>query len=195
MLRDIFYNYIPDLLSGLYFRYGFRLIRAAEEEIDPDAIKKVCVLANSGVDNIIMLTRMLKAIRNAIDGFDTLRTQPKGLRLLVVVDSEDFRNLLEKSLLADKIFVLNDTVKKNKVLRQIRNEWIDLTIAATHPSYANAKIAFQTGAIYSIGFRYDYMTHQNADFFFTHPSSFDPQKSEFEQYLDLIRPLGLYRLP
>lgn len=185
MLRDIFYNYIPDLLSGLYFRYGFRIIRAAEEEIDPDAIKKVCVLANSGVDNIMMLTRMLKAIRNAID----------GLRLLVVVDSEDFRSLLEKSLLADKILVLNDTVKKNKVLRQIRNEWIDLTVAATHPSYANAKIAFQTGAIYSIGFRYDYMTHQNVDFLFTHPISFDSQKSELELYLDLIQPLGLYRLP
>jgi len=185
MLRDIFYNYIPDLLSGLYFRYGFRLIQTDEEEIDLGAVKRVCVLANSGVDNIMMLMQMLKALRNAID----------GLRLLVVVDSEASMNLLEKSSLADKIFVLNDTVRKNKVLRQIRNEWIDLTIAATHPSYANAKIAFQTGAIYSIGFRYDYMHHKDTDFFFTHPISFDPQKSEFEQYLDLIRPLGLYSLP
>ena len=185
MLRDIFYNYIPDLLSGLYFRYGIRLMHDTEEEIDWGAVKRVCVLANSEVSNIMMLMQMLKVLRDAID----------GLRLLVVVYSEASMNLLEKSSLADKIFVLNDTVKKNKVLRQIRNEWIDLTIAATHPSYANAKIAFQTGAIYSIGFRYDYMTHQNADFFFTHPISFDPQKSEFEQYLDLIRPLGLYRLP
>ena len=185
MLRDIFYNYIPDLLSDLYFRYGIRLIRAAEEEIDMDAVKRVCVLANSGMGNITMLMQMLKAIRNAID----------GLKLSVVVDSEASMNLLEKSSLPDKIFVLNDTVKKNKLLRQIRNEWIDLTIAATQPNYANAKIAFQTGTLYSIGFQYDYTTHQNTDFFFTHPIPFDPQKSEFEQYLDLIRPLGLYRLP
>ena len=185
MLRDIFYNYIPGFLSGLYFRYGIQLIRAAEEEIGLDAVKRVCVLANSGVGNIMMLMQMLKAIRDAID----------GLRLLVVVNSEDTRNLLEKSSLADTIFVLNDTVKKNKVLRQIRNEWLDLTIAATHPSHANAKIAFQTGAAYIIGFRYDYMTHKDTDFFFTHPISSDPQKSEAEQYIDLIRPLGLYRLP
>jgi ADP-heptose:LPS heptosyltransferase len=185
MLRDIFYNYIPDLLSGLYFRYGIRLIRAAKEEIDLGAVKRVCVLANPGVGNIMMLMQMLKAIRNAID----------GLKLSVIVDSEASMNLLEKSSLADKIFVLNDTVRKNKVLRQIRNEWPDLTIAATHPDYAHAKTAFQTGAIYSIGFRYDYMTHQNADFFFTHPEPIDSQKSEFEQYLNLIRPLGLYRLP
>ena len=181
MLRDIFYNYIPDFLSGLYFRYGIRLIRAAEEEIDLGAVKRVCVLANPGVGNIMMLMQMLKAIRNAI----------AGLKLSVVVDSEASMNLLEKSSLADKIFLLNDTVRKNKVLRQIRNEWIDLTIAATHPDYANARTAFQTGALYSIGFRYDYMTNKDTDFFFTHPIPFDPQKSESEQYLNLIRPLGL----
>ncbi|MBM3238459.1 hypothetical protein FJZ31_19370 [Candidatus Poribacteria bacterium] len=181
MLRDIFYNYIPDLLSGLYFRCGIRLIRAAKEEIDLGAVKRVCVLANPGMGNILMLIQMLKTLRHAID----------VLKLLVVVDSEASMNLLEQSALADKIFVLNDTVRKNKVLRQIRNEWPDLTIAATHPNYANAKIAFQTGAVYNIGFRYDYITHQNSDFFFTHPIPFDPQKPELEQYLDLTRPLGL----
>ncbi|MFQ6041828.1 MAG: glycosyltransferase family 9 protein [Candidatus Poribacteria bacterium] len=184
MFRDLFYNYIPDLLSNLYFRYGVRLMHAAEEDVDAGDMKTVCVLANSGFTDIMPLMSMLKALRYAID----------GLKLLVVVDSEDTKNFLEKSSIADKIFVLNDTVKKNKALRQIRNEWIDLTIAATHPSYANAKTAFQTGAIYSIGFRYDYRTHEDTDFFFTHPIPFDPQKSEMERYLDLIRPLGLYRL-
>ena len=185
MFRDIFYNCIPGFLSGLYFRYGIRLRHAAEEEIDSDAVKRVCVLANSERGDIMLLMQMLKALRDTID----------GLRLLVVVDSEDSKKLLEKSSLADKIFVLNDAAKKNKVFRQIRSEWIDLTIAVTNPSYVNAKITFQTGAIYSIGFRYDYMHHKDTDFFFTHPIPFDPQKSEAEQYIDLIRPLGLYRLP
>jgi len=171
-------------LSGLYFHYGIRLIHAVEEDVDAGAVKTVCVLANSELTDIMPLMSMLKALRYAID----------GLKLLVVVDSEETKNFVEKSSLVDNIFVLNDTVKKNKVLRQIRNEWIDLTIAATHPSYANAKTAFQTGALYSIGFRYDYRTNRDTDFFFTHPIPFDPQKSEMERYLELIRPLGLYRL-
>jgi len=185
MLRDIFYNYTPNLLSSLYFRYGIRLIRPDEEEIHLGAVKKVCVLANSGTDDITILMRMLKAIHNAID----------GLRLIVVVSSGNTKNLLEKNTLADKIFVLNDAVKKNKLLRQIRREWIDLTIAVNHPNYENAKITFQTGATYSIGFQYDYIDHRNADLFFTHPVPFDPQKSELEGYLDLVGPIGLYRLP
>jgi ADP-heptose:LPS heptosyltransferase len=185
MLRDIFYNYIPGLLSWLYFRHDIRLIHASDKDIELKAVKTVCILANSELTNLAPLTSMLKAFRDAID----------DLKLLVIVDSEDTGNCLEKSSLADSIFVLHDTVKINKALRQIRNEWIDLTISVTYPSYANAKIVFQTGALYSIGFRYDYKTHKDTDFFFTHPIPFAPQKPEVERYLELLHPLGLYRLP
>ena len=181
MLRDIFFNYFPNILSYLYFKCGIRLVPVSQEEIDFGGVKRVCVLATSGIGNLVMLTPLLNSLRQAIT----------DVSITLVVASEVAKKLLDGAPLADEIIVMNDKNKK-KALKMVRNNWPDLTIAATHRGYMRAKTAFRTGARYKVGFRYDYMNCEDTDFFFTHPIPYEEDKHEVEQALALLEPLGLY---
>jgi len=181
MLRDIFFNYLPNILSNLYFKYGIRLVPVAKEEIDFGGVRRVCILAPSGIGNLVMLTPMLNSLRQAIP----------DVSITLVVASEAAKTLLDGTPLADEIIVM-DGKKSTKTLKMVRNNWPDLTIAATHRGYMSAKTVFRTGARYKVGFHYDYLARQNTGFFFTHPVSCEEDKHKVEQTLALLEPLGLY---
>ncbi|MBD3181621.1 hypothetical protein GF312_04960 [Candidatus Poribacteria bacterium] len=177
MLRDLFYNYIPDLLGSLYFNFNLNLIPSRDHPLDIQDIKKICILATSGIGNLIMLTPMIRSLRRGIS----------DAKISVLVAPNGARYVLEGGELVDQIFVLDD----KKVFKKIREEWPDLTIAATHRGYMRAKRAFRTGAMYRIGFDYDYEDKTNTSFFLTHTISLDNSKPEVEQGLNLLRPLGV----
>jgi ADP-heptose:LPS heptosyltransferase len=177
MLRDIFYNYFPDLLGGLYFRLGINLVPESKYPIDIDGVKKVCILATSGIGNLIMLTPMIRSLRRGLP----------GARITVVVSPNGAKDVIEGSDLVDEVLVLDS----KRTLKEIRDDWPDLTIAATHRGFIRAKRAFRTGAMYRLGFRYDHEDKLDIGLLFTHTVALDESKHEVEQGLDFIRALRL----
>lgn len=178
MFRDIFFDYIPEILGELYFRFGIDLIPENKDEIDIGGIKKVCVFATSGIGNLIMLVPMLRSLKNA------------DVKVTVVVVSEAAAEIIQGSQIADEVVVYNKYPKRS-LFKKLRDEWYDLTIAATHLGYMRAKEAFRTGARNRIGFRYPYRDRSNLGFFLTHPLKFEPNIHEVEQNFQLLQPLGI----
>ena len=124
-----------------------------------------------------MLTPMIRSLRRGIP----------DIRIAVAVSPNGAKDVIEDSDLVDEIVVLDSKRK----LKEIRNDWPDLAIAATHRGFMRAKRAFRTGAMYRLGFRYDHRDKQDTGFLFTHTVPLDESKHEVEQGLDLIRPLGI----
>jgi heptosyltransferase-2 len=176
MLRDIFYNHFPDVLSGLYFRLGINLVPEKKYPIDVGGVRKICIFATAGIGNLIMLTPMIRSLRSGIP----------DARITVVVSCNGARDVIEGSDLADEIVVLDGKRK----LKEIRDNWPELAIAATHRGFMRAKRAFRTGAMYRLGFRYDHEGKSDTGFLFTHAVPLDESKHEVEQGLDLIRSLS-----
>jgi heptosyltransferase-2 len=177
MLRDLFYNYSPAILGKLYFRLGVNLVPEKDELIDLGGVKKICIFGTSGIGNLIMLTPMIRTLRAGIpDAYITVVVLPNGAK-----------DVLEGGDLVDSVVVLDSKRK----LKQIRDDWYDLAIAATHRGFMRAKRAFRTGTIYRLGFRYNHENKLNTGFLYTHSVPLDESKHEVEQGLDLIRPFGL----
>lgn len=177
MLMDIFYSYFPDPLGELYFRYGIRLVSEGKYPIDVGGVKRICILATSGIGNLIMLTPMIRTLRCGIpDAKITVAVLPNGAK-----------DVIEGSDLVNEVVVLDDKHR----FKEIRHDWPDLTIAGTHRGFMRAKEAFRTGAFWRLGFRYDHKDKQDTGFLFTHTVPYDESKHEVEQGLDLIRPFGL----
>jgi ADP-heptose:LPS heptosyltransferase len=185
MLRDIFYKCFPDLLGGLYFRLGINLVPESKYPIEIGGVKKVCILATSGPDNLTTLTPMIRSLRCAIP----------DVRITVVVSSDEAKDVIEGGDLADEIVVLDssgqDARAPKRKLKEIRGDWPDLTIDAAHRGFVSAKMAFRTGAMYRLGFRYDHGDKLDTGFLLTHTVPLDKSKSEMEQRLDLVRSLDL----
>ncbi len=177
MLRDIFYSFSPDLLGGLYFRFGINLVPEKKYPLDVDGIRRICIFATSGIGNLIMLTPMIRTLRGGIP----------DARITVVVSPNGAKDVLEGGDLVDGVVVLDSKRK----LRKIRDDWPDLAIAATHRGFMRAKRAFRIGAIYRLGFRYDHGEKLDTGFLYTHTVPLDESKHEVEQGLDLVRQLGI----
>lgn len=175
--RDLFFTYFPEILGGLYFDMGLRLVKESKYPIDVRDIKSICIFGTSGIGNLIMLTPMIRTLRNGIP----------DAKISVVVLPNGAEYVLKDSDLVNDIIIYDS----KKVLREIRHRWYDLTIASTHRGFMRAKEAFRTGAFWRIGFRYDYKGKKNTSFLFTHAVPYDENKHEVEQGLDLIRSLGL----
>jgi ADP-heptose:LPS heptosyltransferase len=174
MLRDIFYNYFTDILGSLYFHLGINLVPEKKHPIDVGGVKKVCIFATEGIGNLTVLTPMIQSLRRGIP----------EVSITVVVSSDEMRDTIEDS---DLVVVLDSKRK----LKKIRDDWPDLAIDATHRGYAGAKMAFRSGAMYRLGFRYDKADKMNTGFMYTHAVPLDESKEEAERRLDLIRPLEL----
>lgn len=181
MLRDIFCNYSPYFLAGLYFRFGINLVPESKYPIDLDGVRRVCVLAASETDELSNLMPMLKNLHSSIP----------DVCVTVVLSARGKNDAMEKSDLVDEIVTLED----KRVFRKIRDNWPELTIATTQNGLMSARMAFRTGARYRLGFRYDHMGKQDIGFLFTHAVSLDESKSEAEQGLALIRTLGFTGFP
>jgi len=177
MLRDIFYSFFPDLLGGLYLRFGVNLVPEKKYPLDVGDIRRICIFATSGIGNLIMLTPMIRTLRSGIP----------DARITVVASPNGAKDVLEGGDLVDEVVVLD----RKRKLRKIRDDWPDLAIAATHRGFMRAKRAFRTGAIYRLGFRYDHGEKLDTGFLFTHAVPLDESKHEVEQGLDLIRQLGI----
>ena len=174
MLRDLFCNYSPYLLGGLYFRLGINLVPESEYPVDLDGIRRICVLANSDTDELTRLTPMLRSLRDRIP----------GVRVTVVLSAGGKADAMEDSDLVDEVF----TLQEKRVFRKIRDDWPDLAIA-TGNGIMSAKMAFRTGARYRLGFKYDHMSKHETGFLFTHTVSMDKTIPGSEQLMNLIRTL------
>jgi len=177
MFRDVFYKYFPDLLCGIYFRLGIRLVPEGKYPIDAGGVKKICVFAATDIGNVTALMPMLQSLRHGIP----------DARITIVVLPNGAKDVIEGSDLVDEIVVLDDGRK----IKNIRDNWPDLTIDAAHEGFTSAKEAFRTGALWKLGFRYDHRNRSNTGFLYTHSVPLDESKHEVEQNLDLIRSLGL----
>lgn len=175
--RDLFFTFFPEILGSLYFDMGIRLVNESKYPIDIRDVKSICIFGTSGIGNLIMLTPMIRTLRNGIP----------DAKISVVVLPNGAEYVLKDSDLVDDIIIYDS----RSVLRKIRHRWYDLTIASTHRGFMRAKEAFRTGAFMRIGFRYDYKRKKDTSFLFTHAVPYDEKKHEVEQGLDLIRPLGL----
>jgi ADP-heptose:LPS heptosyltransferase len=177
MLRELYLNYTPSVSGMLYFRLGLNIIPESKYPLDVDGIKRICVMATAGIGNVIMLTPMIKTLRRGIrDG-----------KITVVVATDSAKDVLEGSELVDQVILLNS----KRSYKELRNDWLDLTIAATSRGFLRAKRAFRTGAMYRLGFLYDHEDISDTGLLYTHTVRLDETKHEVEQGLDLIRPLGL----
>lgn len=180
MLRELFLNYSPHILGALYFRLGLNLIPESKESIDPDGIKRICIMATAGIGNVILLTPMIRSLRRGIH----------NSKIVVVVATEGAKDVLEGCEFVDKVILLNSKGS----FKAMRDEWLDLTIAATSRGFIRAKRAFRTGAMYRLGFKYDHRDKSDIGFLYTHSIKLDESKHEVEQGLDLIRSLGIYQV-
>lgn len=187
MLRDLFFDYTPDLLGELHFRFGVNLLPESKAEIEFDGIKKICVFATSGIGNLILLIPTLRGLRESIP----------DAKITLIVASEEAAAIIEGCHLVDEIVVHNNYTNcpKRELYRKLRAEWYDLAIAATHRGYMRAKETFRTEARFRIGFRYSYRQRSNVGFFLTHPVQFEANKHEIEQNLQLLQPLGITANP
>lgn len=177
MLRGMFYKCSPGFLQSLYLHLGVNLVPESKYPIDIRGVKKVLIFATSGIGNLIMLTPMIRSLRSGIpDALITVAVSPNGAK-----------DVIEGSDLVHEVVVLDSKRK----LKRIRDNWPDLTIAATHRGFMRAKKAFRTGAMYRLGFRYDHKGKLDTGFLFTHTVPLNETEHEVEQGLDLIRPLGL----
>lgn len=172
MLRDIFYNHFPDLLSSLYFRLGINFVPEGKYPIDIGGVKRVCILASSGNT----LIPMIRSLRRGIP----------DVRITVALPPDAVEDAMEESDQVDEVVVLDG----KRALKEIRDDWPDLVIAS-HRGFMSAKMAFRTGAMYRLGFRYDHEDKLDTGFLFTHSVPLDESKDELEQGLDLIRSLRL----
>ena len=177
MLRDIFYSFSPDLLGGLYFRFGVNLVPEKKYPLDVGGIRRICIFATSGIGNLIMLTPMIRTLRSGIP----------DARITVVVSPNGAKDVLEGGDLVDEVVVLD----RKRKFKKIRDDWPDLAIAAIQGGLMRAKRAFRSGAIYRLGYRYDHGEKLDTGFLFTHTVPLDNSKHEVEQGLDLIRQLGI----
>jgi len=175
--RDMFFTFFPEILGEIYFRSGLRLVPERKYPIDVGGVKKIYIFGTSGIGNLIMLTPMIKSLRYGIP----------DAKIKVIVLPNGAKYVLEGSPLVDEVIVFDGKGK----LREIRHDWPDLTIAATHRGFMRAKEAFRTGAFWRLGFRYNHEGKQNSSFLYTHAVNYDEDKHEVEQGLDLICPLGL----
>jgi len=172
----LFYEYCPEILGELYFRLGIRTIPENRYPLDPGGIKRICIFGTSGIGNLIMLTPMIRTLKAGIpDSKITVFVLPNGAK-----------EVLEGSDLVDRVIVMDDKFK----MGDIRHDFPDLAIAATHRGFMRAKEAFRTGAFWRVGFIYDYKRKNNTSFLYTQAVPYDESKHEVEQGLDLIRPLG-----
>ena len=170
MLRDLFFHCGPDILGGLYFRFGVNLVPEKKYPVDMDGVKRVCVLAAPDMDDLAALAPMIHSLRRSIP----------DVWITIAVSSDELRDMVSE--LADEVVVLGGWRK----FKGIRADWPDLTIAASTGGFAAAKMAFRTGARYRLGFRYDHRDRPDTGFLFTHTVPLDESKSETEQRLDLI---------
>ncbi len=175
--RDLFFTYFPEILGSLYFDMGLRLVGESKYPLDVRDIKSICIFGTSGIGNLIMLTPMIRTLRNGIP----------DAKISVVVLPNGAEYVLKDSDLVDDIIIYDS----KKVLREIRHKWYDLAIAGTHRGFMRAKEAYRTGAFWRIGFKYDYKNKKDTSFLYTHAVPYDENKHEVEQGLDLIRQLGL----
>lgn len=173
---SLFYEYFPEILGELYFRLGIRLIPDGRYELDPDGIKRICIFGTSGIGNLIMLTPMIR----------TLRASIPDSKITVVVLPNGAKDVLDGSPLVDKVIEMDS----KQIIKDIRHNFPDLTIAATHRGFMRAKEAFRTGAFWRLGFKYDHRNRKDTSFLFTQSVNYEEAKHEVEQGLDLIRPLG-----
>ena len=175
MLRDIFYNYFTDLLGTFYFRLGINLVPEKKHPVDVDGLKKVCIFAAADTSDLAALAPVIQSLRGIPDV------------ITVAMSCIGEKEEIEGSDLVDEIVMLDSKRK----LKKIRNDWPDLTIDATNSGYAGAKMAFRSGAIYRLGYRYDHADKLNTGFMYTHAVTLDESREEAERLLKLIRPLGL----
>jgi len=173
---NLFYEYCPEILGELYFRFGIKIIPENRYPLDPEGIKRICIFGTSGIGNLIMLTPMIRTLKAGIpDSKITVFVLPNGAK-----------DVLEDSPFVDQVIVLDNKSK----IGEIRHDFPDLTISATHRGFMRAKEAFRTGAFWRVGFRYDHKGKNNTGYLYTQAVPYDESKHEVEQGLDLIHPLG-----
>ena len=170
MLRDLFFHCGPDILGGLYFRFGVNLVPEKKHSVDMGGVKRVCILAAPDMDDLAALAPMIHSLRRSI----------LDVWITIAVSSDEMRDMVGE--LADEVVVLGGWRK----FKEIRSDWPDMTIAASPGGFASAKMVFRTGARYRLGFRYDHRGKPDTGFLFTHAVTLDESKSETEQRLDLI---------
>ncbi|HGJ63847.1 TPA: hypothetical protein ENS27_00495, partial [bacterium] len=177
---SLFFEYFPEFLGELYFGLGIRLIPESKYELDPGGIKRIYIFGTSGIGNLIMLTPMIRTLRVGI---------PDG-KIHVIVLPNGSKDVLEGSSIVDDVIVMDN----KRIFRDIRRDFPDLAISATHRGFMRAKEAFRTGAYWRLGFRYDHRGKKDTSFLFTHAEKLQENKHEVEQGLDLIRPLGFQEI-
>ena len=170
MLRDLFFHFGPDILGGLYFRFGVNLVPGKKHPVDMAGIKRICVLAAPDMDDLAALAPMIHSLRRSIP----------DVWITIAVSSNEVRDMTGE--LADEVVTLGGWRK----FKGIRADWYDMTIAASPGGFASAKMAFRTGARCRLGFRYDHKGKPDTSFLFTHAVTLDKSKNEAERRLDLI---------
>jgi heptosyltransferase-2 len=177
---NLFYEYFSEILGELYFRLGVRLIPENRYELDSGGVKRIYIFGTSGIGNLIMLTPMIRTLRAGIP----------DAKITVIVLPNGAKNVLEGSPLVDNVIVMDN----KQIFKEMRQDFPDLTIAATHKGFMRAKEAFRTGAFFRLGFRYDHKEKKDTSFLFTQAVTHDETKHEVEQGLELIRPLGFHEI-
>jgi hypothetical protein len=132
-----FYEHCPEILGELYFRFGIRIIPENRYPLDPGGIKRICIFGTSGIGNLIMLTLMIRTLKAGIP----------DSKINVFVLPNGAKDVLEGSPFVDQVIVLDGKSK----IGEIRHDFPDLAISATHKGFMRAKEAFRTGAFWRIG--------------------------------------------
>ena len=90
MLRDLFFHCAPDILGGLYFRFGVNLVPEKKYPVDMDGVKRVCVLAAPDMDDLTALTPMIHSVRHSIP----------DVWITIAVSSDKVRETIHKNRMA-----------------------------------------------------------------------------------------------
>ncbi len=182
-------SYLPKRIAEYgaltFASLGWTLVsRLRSRRINPGAVRKVLLIPHPGIGNLILLTPALQAIRH----------QFPDSQISVVVDAsgcaEVFRDaagLVHETLVFD--FAKESLGGLWRFWAQHRVRDFDLAFSCW--GFLHALFAWLSGARTRVGFQYKLGFHRRSSFLLTSAVAFDHRKHEVEQYLDLLKPLGI----
>jgi ADP-heptose:LPS heptosyltransferase len=160
------------------------LSRLRPRRIELDSVRNVLLIPHPGIGNLILLTPALLAIRQKLP----------ATRISVVVDesgcAEVLRTLPE---LVQEVLFFDFTRLSfgslRRFLAQHRSKVFDLSFSCW--GFPHGLLAWLLGARRRIGFQYKLGFHRCSSFLLTTGVSFNHCKHEVNQYLDLLKPVGI----
>lgn len=164
---------------------GWWLLHSLQSQrIQLGAVRKILLIPHPGIGNLILLTPALHAIRQ----------QFPDSRISVVVETEGAAEVLHATGgLVDETVLFDFANKSLGEIRRFCTEYgaRDFDLALSCGRFPHAFMAWLMGARTRIGHTYRLGFHRHSGFLLTTAVRLDQRKHEVEQYLDLLKPIGI----